>query len=158
MWNWWETDENIIYLYNYVGSWMITILFFIPTGFLYSYLTHQVSLWAIFYAAVLFWAVVSPFQYRRFKNAGHLKYVCTAMIIAGVLLPCLPGVINVAFGYGLMNLSPMICLVAVQDVGFYTDALSEGFEAVILGTLLVLVFFILVKVSVYWFVLQLLEL
>ena len=71
------------------------------------------------------------------------------MIIAGVLLPCLPGVINVAFGYGLMNLSPMICLVAVQDVGFYTDALSEGFEAVILGTLLVLVFFILVKVSVY---------
>ena len=120
----------------------------IPIGFLYSYLSHQLSLWAIFYAALLFWAVVSPFQYQSFRNEGRLKYVYIAMIIAGVLLPCVPAVINVAFGYGIMSFSHMVCLVAVQDVGFYTDVLSEGFEATILGTLLVLVFFSLVKVRI----------
>ena len=126
---------------------MITILFFIPTGFLYSYLSHQVSLWAIFYAAVLFWAVVSPFQYQTFKNAGHLKYIYTAMVIAGVLLPFVPAVINVAFGYGIVTFSPMMCNVAVQDVGFYTEALAEGFEIAILGTLQALICLKLMKVG-----------
>ena len=53
------------------------------------------------------------------------------MIIAGVLLPCVPAVINVAFGYGIMSFSPMRCDVAVQDVSFYADALTEGVKVAI---------------------------
>ena len=117
------------------------------TGFLNSYIVHQFSLWAILYVAILFWAVVFPFHYRRFKNAGHLKYIYTAMIIAGVLLPCVPAVINVAFGYGIVTFSPMMCNVAVQDVGFYTEALAEGFEIAILGTLQALICLKLMKVG-----------
>ena len=97
--------------------------------------------------AVLSWAVVSPFQYQTFRSAGHLKYVYTAMIIAGVLLPCVPAVINTAFGYGMVTFSPMRCGVAVQDVSFCTDALVEGFEVAILGTLQALICFKLMKVG-----------
>ena len=117
------------------------------TGFLNSYIVHQFSLWAILYVAILFWAVVFPFHYRRFKNAGHLKYIYTAMVIAGVLLPFVPAVINVAFGYGIVTFSPMMCNVAVQDVGFYTEALAEGFEIAILGTLQALICLKLMKVG-----------
>ena len=117
-------------------------------GFLISYIIHQFPLWAIFYVAVLFWAVVSPFQYQIFKNEGRLKYVYTAMIIAGVLLPCVPAVINVAFGYGIMTFSPMRCDIAVQDVGFYTGTLTEGIKVAILGTLQALVILKLTKVCI----------
>ena len=70
------------------------------------------------------------------------------MIIAGVLLPCVPAVINVAFGYGIVTFSPVRCEVAVQDVGFYTEALAEGFEVAILGTLQALVIMKLMKVGI----------
>ena len=70
------------------------------------------------------------------------------MIIAGVLLPCVPTVINAAFGYGIMTFSPMVCLVAVQDVGFCTDGLTEGIELAILGTLQALIFMKLMKVGI----------
>ena len=97
--------------------------------------------------ALLLWAVVSPFKYQSFKNDGHLKYIYTAMVIVGVLLPCVPMGVNVGFGYGILSFSPMVCLVAVQDVGFYTDGLFEGFEVAILGTLQALVILVLVKVG-----------
>ena len=77
-----------------------------------------------------------------------LFYIYTTMVIAGVLLPCLPAVINVAFGYGIMNFSPMVCLLAVQDVGFYADALVEGVKVAILGTLQALVLLKLTKVCI----------
>ena len=69
------------------------------------------------------------------------------MIIAGVLLPCVPAVINVAFGYGIVTLSPIRCDVTVQDVSFCTDALAEGFEVAILGTLQALICLKLMKVG-----------
>ena len=70
------------------------------------------------------------------------------MVIAGVLLPCVPAVINLGFGYRIMNFSPMMCLLAVQDVGFYGDALVEGVKVAILGTLLALVLLKLTKVCI----------
>ena len=117
-------------------------------GFLISYIIHQIPLWPIFYVAVLIWVVVSPFQYQTLKNAGHLKYVYTAMVIAGVLLPCVPVGVNVSFGYGIMTFSPMSCGLAVQDVGFYADALTEGVKVAILGTLQAIVFVKLTKVCI----------
>ena len=125
------------------------ILSLFRTGTVYSYSSHQLSLWAIFYMAVLFWAVLCPFHYQSFRNAGRLKYVYTAMTIAGVLLPCVPAGVNLVFGHKVISFSPMVCLVAVQDVGFYTDALLGAFEAAILGTLQALVFWTLVKVCIY---------
>ena len=77
-----------------------------------------------------------------------LFYIYTTMVIAGVLLPCLPAVINVAFGYGIMNFSPVVCFLAVQDVGFYADALVEGVKVAILGTLQALVLLKLTKVCI----------
>ena len=77
-----------------------------------------------------------------------MKYLYTAMVIAGVLLPCVPAVINLGFGYGIMNFSPMVCLLAVQDVGFYADALVEGVKVAILGTLQALVLLKLTKVCI----------
>ena len=90
---------------------------------------------------------MSPFQYQTFRNAGHLKYIYTALVIAGVLLPFVPTVINLGFGYGIMNFSPMICFLAVQDLGFYTSALI-GVKAAILGTLQVLILLRLTKVCI----------
>ena len=92
--------------------------------------------------------MVSPFQYQTFRNAGRLKYIYTAVIIVGVLLPCVPAIINAAFGYGIMSFSNMLCMVAVQDVGFYTDGLTQGIEIGILGTLQALVFMQLIKVGI----------
>ena len=92
--------------------------------------------------------MVSPFQYQTFRNAGRLKYIYTAVFIVGVLLPCVPAIINAAFGYGIMTFSNMLCIVAVQDVGFYTDGLTEGIEIGILGTLQALVFMKLIKVGI----------
>ena len=77
-----------------------------------------------------------------------MKYIYTAMIIAGVLLPCVPAVINVAFGYGIVTFSPMFCGVAVQDVAFYTDGLIEGVKVATLGTLQAIVFLKLTKVCI----------
>ena len=76
-----------------------------------------------------------------------MKYIYTAMIIAGILLPCVLAVVNAAFGYGIVIFSPMVCLVAVQDVGFCTDGLTEGIDLAILGTLQALVFMKLMKVG-----------
>ena len=77
-----------------------------------------------------------------------MKYIYTAMVIAGVLLPCVPAVINLGFGYGIMSFSPMVCFLAVQDVGFYADALVEGINVDILVTLQALVILKLTKVCI----------
>ena len=71
------------------------------------------------------------------------------MIIAGVLLPCVPAGVNLVFGHQVTSFSPMVCLVGEQDVGFYTDALLGAFEVAILGTLQALVVWMLVKVCMY---------
>ena len=42
----------------------------------------------------------------------------------------------------------MVCLLAVQDVGFYADALVEGVKVAILGTLQALVLLKLTKVCI----------
>ena len=42
----------------------------------------------------------------------------------------------------------MVCLLAVQDVGFYADALVEGIKVAILGTLQALVLLKLTKVCI----------
>ena len=70
------------------------------------------------------------------------------MVLASVLLPCVPAVINVSFGYGIMTFSPMSCGLAVQDMGFYADALTEGVKVATLGTLQAIVFLKLTKVYV----------
>ena len=61
----------------------------------------------------------------------------------------MPAGVNLVFGHKVISFSPMVCLVAVQDVGFYTDALLGAFEVAILGTLQALVFWTLVKVCIY---------
>ena len=91
---------------------------------------------------------MSPFQYQTLRNAGRLKYLYTALVIAGVLLPFVPTVIHIGFGYGIMNFSPMICFLAVQDVGFYTSALVDGVKVAILGTLQGLILLRLTKVCI----------
>ena len=132
-------------LHYHIHDFILSLFY---TGTVYSYSLHQLSLWAIFYMGLLFWAVVCPFHYQSFRNAGRLKYVYTAMTIAGILLPCVPAGVNLVFGHEVISFSPMVCLVAVQDVGFYTDALLGAFEVAILGTLQALVFWTLVKVCI----------
>ena len=139
--------KSMSFLCTYNTFMILCYLYFIHAGICYSYFLHQLPLWAIFYMALLFWAVISPFHYQSFKNAGHLKYVYTAMIIVGVLLPCVSAGVNFGFGIGILSFSPMVCVVAVQDVGFYTDGLFQGFEVAILGTLQAFVFLMLLKVG-----------
>ena len=97
---------------------------------------------------LLFWAVMFPFQYQTFKNAGHFEYVYTAMVITGILLPCVPALINLAFEYGTINFPTTQCIAASQGVAFYTQSLPEAINGALIGTLLVLVFLNLLKVLI----------
>ena len=123
-------------------------MFSFHVGILQTYLSLHLILLALFFIVLLFWAVMFPFRYRTFKNAGRFKYVYTAMVITGILLPCVPPIINLAFEYGITNIPTTWCVAATQGVALYTQSLPETISGAVMGTLLVLVFLNILKVLI----------
>ena len=63
------------------------------------YCLIQLELWEFFYCLILFWATVKPFHFGNFKTAGQLVYVHIAMVIIGIVFPCIPSFVGLSTGY-----------------------------------------------------------
>ena len=82
-------------------------------GIVSYYALLQVALWAVFHVAAVFWAVMFEFHKQKLDANGRTKYIYSAVILLGLILPCLP--VALTFGTGGfiardVHFPPIICL------------------------------------------------
>lgn len=139
--------------------------------FIYTLLQLTV-LW-LCHTTTLFWKIRFPFHARSFEVARRTKYIHAACILAALIVPLVPIIAsvvdnavemqsstssNISFlegglGYGLTRFPPILCTPTDADVTFYSVVLPIDISLMIGCTLLVIMFWIVHKVSSrdsYW--------
>ena len=120
----------------------------IYSGITYHYGVIQIGLWTLFFTLGVFWGIFFPFHYENFKSARRFKYVHIVTIILSIGLPIIPIIIQLKDGYRISE-SPRraICIGRSFDGNFYAFLLPFSILSAMITTLLVFIFWKLVKVS-----------
>jgi hypothetical protein len=100
-----------------------------------------------FHALGLCWGVTFPFHYRRFKILGRIKYIHALSVVLGLILPAIPALLHLIYGYSFA-IGPISACV-VQDIGvsYFTLALPISILLAMASSSLVILFWKLFKVS-----------
>ena len=78
-------------------------------GVVYYYGLLQIAMWLLFHSGALFWGIVFPFHYRRWKNEGRFKYIHITTVILALLVPTIPAFVNLRFGYAVFSSPTFAC-------------------------------------------------
>ena len=116
-------------------------------GVVYHYGVIQIGLWTLFFTLGVSWGIFFPFHYQRFKSTRRLKYIHTASIVLSIVLPVIPISIQLKDGYHISE-SPRraICIGRNIDAIFYAFLLPFSILSAVITTLLVLIFWKILKV------------
>ena len=110
------------------------------------YCTVQFTLWGTFYAMFLFWAVRYPFNYRKIRTSGKMRYIHVTVFILAVLIP-LPGpLIQLRDGYIKISNPPRFCVGRNTDLFFFSYSIPNSIFLATTCILMVLVFWTILKV------------
>ena len=111
------------------------------------YFVVQALVWFTCHTATLFWAVKFPLHRKYHERVGHMKYIHTAVVLAGLLLPSIPVIVVLATGGFMTTYSPLACIAKDVDAFFYSFILPIDIVITFTMTILVLIFWIIVKES-----------
>ena len=107
----------------------------------------QGTFWIVFHVAALFWGIRFPFHYRQFKENGYIKYIHIATIATAVLVPLVSGLAPLKDGYIPTRFPPILCAARNEDYSFYAVELPISILLTITTSLLILIFWIILKVQ-----------
>ena len=119
-------------------------------GIVSYYAVLQLALWAVFHVAAVFLAVVFEFQKQKLDAEGRTKYIHAALILLGLILPCVP--IAVTFGTGGfiardVQFPPIVCFGQDRSATVYSLGITESVLAATGISLLIIVFRKAIKVQ-----------
>ena len=97
-------------------------------------------------AVFLFWGVVYPFSYRRFKESGRVRYAHIISVILILVIPLPLALVHLKEGYIITATPPYGCFGADRHYNFYAITLPLSITLVITTCLLVLIFWTIFKV------------
>lgn len=131
------------------------------------YTLVQLAVWWLFHTTTLFWKIRFPFHSRSFEASHKIKYIHIGCVIAGVVLPLVPILTsmadfavdlksnpsrNVSFisgglGYGQTRFPPILCTGSDRNAVYYSVVLPIDMILAVGCSLLVIIFWIVHKVS-----------
>ena len=117
------------------------------TGVVYYYSLIQITMWLLFHSGAMFWSIVFPFHYRRWKLEGRVKYVHITTVILALLVPAIsPFTALLKDGY-VITTSTYVCLGRNSDVSFATLVLPISIFGAIGSSMLIIIFWTILKVK-----------
>ena len=113
----------------------------------------QLPLWAICLVVMVFLGVVFPIHMKRLSASGKIKYIHITMVLLGLIVPCMP--VAVAFGTGGFSprdivFPPIVCFGRDREATIYSNSIVDSILLATGISLLILVFYKLIKVNVHW--------
>ena len=116
-------------------------------GVIFFYGLLQISVWGCLHAVFLFWAVVFPFSYRRFKISGRMPYAHVVCVVLAVVIP-LPTMIHLKHNEGYTaSFSPtLVCAGRNRMFTYYTFVLPSSITMCITSCLLLVIAWTIFKV------------
>ena len=138
---------------------------------MFQYTLLQTSIWWLFHTTALLWKICFPFHARSFeKSRSKIRYIHTASIIAGLVLPLTPVIATMAdhglsfqsdpllqhnnatflssgLGYNMIRFPPVLCAGVNSDVVYYTTIFPINVIVIIGLTELIFLFWIIHNVS-----------
>ena len=127
-----------------VGKGLIIIVH--HTGITYTYGVTQVGWWVLFSTLAICWGIFFPFHYRKFKLAKQFKYIHITTVILGICLPIIPVLVQIKDGYHIAESPTIICIGRDVAATFYAFLLPFNILSAITTTLMVLLFWKILKV------------
>ena len=106
----------------------------------------QVTLLVTFHALGLSWGVAFPFHYRRFKAVGRIKYIHAFSVVLGLVLPAIPALLHLIYGYSFAIGPISACIVRDTGVSYFTLVLPISILIAMATSSLVILFWKLFKV------------
>ena len=129
------------------------------------YSTLSAAIWWLFLTIALFWKLWFPFSARQWESRHCIKYIHGICIIAGVLLPLVPVIAQMAsfsaklnseqsgitflsggLGFAQLRYPPLPCNGNDRAVIFYTNILPADIMLGVGITLIILIFWLVHKV------------
>lgn len=132
------------------------------------YTLVQLAVWWLFHTTTLFWKIRFPFHARSFEASHKIKYIHIGCVIAGVVLPLVPILTSMAdfavdlesnpsrnvssfisggLGYGQTRFPPILCTGSDRNAVYYSVVLPIDMILAVGCSLLVIIFWIVHKVS-----------
>ncbi len=97
---------------------------------------------------MVFWTIKFPFHYRSYQNDRKIKYIHVTVLVLGLVLPGVPVGATIAAGeYVLTRFPPIVCLADNEDASFYSLILPISILVAAGTSLLIVVFYEILKVS-----------
>ena len=118
-------------------------------GIVNTYLLVQITFWGTFHTLGLTWGVVFPFHYRRFKAEGKVKYIHTATVILGLVLPAISTLVPLIDGYTVVLSSAYDCVTPNMATTFFATILPVTSLLAVSCIALVVLFRSLFKVTMH---------
>ena len=116
-------------------------------GVVYYYGLLQIAMWLLFHSGALFWGIVFPFHYRRWKNEGRFKYIHITTVILALLVPTIPAFVNLRFGYAVFSSPTFACQGTNANSTYATLILPFSIIWAISSSMLAITFWTIFKVS-----------
>lgn len=107
----------------------------------------QVTLLVTYHALGLCWGVAFPFHYRRFKTEGRIKYIHAFSVVLGLVLPAIPALLHLIYGYSIAIGPISVCVVRNIGVSYFTLTLPISILMAMATSSLVILFWKLFKVK-----------
>ena len=126
------------------------------------YALVQLAVFWLCHVLVLFWGLKFPFHWRTFKSTTKLKYVHLSCVLIGLLGPFVPVIVTISkfshgksaaeaakggLGFGITRFPSLLCSGRDDKTVFYALVLPIILIIMIGMAILVLVFWIVYKVS-----------
>ena len=126
------------------------------------YALFQLAIFWLSHVLVLFWGLKFPFRWRTFKSTPNVRYIHLACVVTGLLVPFVPVIATMSqfshgkstaaavkggLGFGITRLPSLLCNGRDEKITFYALVLPIIIIIMIGMAFLVLVFWIIHKVS-----------
>ena len=112
----------------------------------------QLALWAICLVVMMFLGVVFPIHMKHLSASGKIKYIHITMVLLGLILPWVP--VAVTLGTGGLSprdvvFPPIVCFGRDRGATIYSLNIVDSILLATGISLLILVFYKLIKVNVH---------
>ena len=127
---------------------LVNIVILLYIGIVFDYCAMQTGLWWLFHIVAIFFGILFPFRTRVIRETGRCRHVHIAMVIMGLIVPCIPVAVTLGTGgYAMTRFPPILCTAKNGAAIFYSLVLPVSLYLGTVVSLLVTIYLGISKVQ-----------